>query len=133
MDTPDPKYLLEKLHFGFDSLICAAKLNVALDFVLKNVEGRSFRFRFAHKNKILLERSKLVATTEGMTKVKILLSNIDVIESLTRERANTKWKFYKLINFAMFAALLKEAPRGCKDTVMPDPPLNKTFRQTFRL
>ena len=52
MDTPDPENLLEKLHFVFDSLKCKAKLNLALCFVLKNVEDRSFRFCYAHKNTI---------------------------------------------------------------------------------
>ena len=32
-------------------------------------------------------------------------------------------KFYKLMNFTVFAALLKEVSKGCKDTVLPDPPL----------
>ena len=49
-----------------------------------------------------------------MTKVKNLLSNIELIESLTRERANTKWNFHKMINIAMFAALLKQIPGGAK-------------------
>ena len=31
----------------------------------------------------------------------------------------------------VFAALLKEGPVGCKDTVLPDPLLKKTFRQLF--
>ena len=38
-----------------------------------------------------------------------------------RERVNTKWKFYKLTNLKIFAALLKDIPMGCKDTVLPEP------------
>ena len=38
MDKLDPKYLLEKLYFVFDSHICAAGLKVPFGFVLKNVE-----------------------------------------------------------------------------------------------
>ena len=34
----DPKYLLKKLDFVFDSLKFGAKLNVEFGFVLKNVE-----------------------------------------------------------------------------------------------
>ena len=44
MDTPDPKNLLEKLHFVFDSFKYAAKLNVESSFVLKNVADRKFMF-----------------------------------------------------------------------------------------
>ena len=39
----------------------------------------------------------------------------------TRERANTKWKFYKLTKLTVFAALLKDVPMGCKDSVLPEP------------
>ena len=39
----------------------------------------------------------------------------------TRERANTKWKLYKLTNLTAFAALLKDVPMGCKDSVLPEP------------
>ena len=41
MDALDPKYLLEKLDVVFDSLKRAAKLTVALGFLLKNVEDGS--------------------------------------------------------------------------------------------
>ena len=41
------------------------------------------------------------------------------IDICTREKANTKWKFYKPTNVTIFAALLKDVPVGCKDTVLP--------------
>ena len=93
MNTLDPKCSLEKLDVVFESLKCATRLDVAFDFVLKNVESGSCRYYYAHEINTLLGRSKLVATTEDLTKIKNLLSNTDVIESCTRERANTKWKF----------------------------------------
>ena len=123
VDTLDRKYLLEKLDVVFDSLKCAAKLIVAFGFVLKNVEGNC-RFYYAHEKNILLEKSKLVATTEILTKIKNLLSNTDINESCTRERAKIKLKFYKLKSAKIFAAILEEIPMGCKDTVIPDPLLN---------
>ena len=72
MDTPDPKYLLEKLDVVFDSLKCADKLSVAIGFVLKNVEDGSFRCYIARENITLLEKSKFVATTEEMTEIRKL-------------------------------------------------------------
>ena len=110
---------LEKLDVVFDSLKCAAKLILAVGFVPENKEDWSCRFYYAHEKKTLSERSKLVATTEDLTKVKNLLTTTDVIESCTRERANIKWKFYKMTNVTIFAALLKEIPKGCKDSVLP--------------
>ena len=34
---------------------------------------------------------------------------------------NTKWRFYKLTNLNVCAALLKDVPTGCKDAVLPEP------------
>ena len=121
IDTLDPKYLLGKLDVVFDSLKCAAELNVAFGFVPKNLGDGSCRYYYAHEKNTILERSNFLATTEDLTKIKYLLSNNDVLESCKRERANTKWKFYKLKIVTIFPALLKQVPMGFKDTVLPDP------------
>ena len=131
MDTLDPKVSLQKLDIKFDSLKCAAKLNVAFGFVLKSVEDRNCRYYHAPENKTLLGRFELVATTEDLTKVKNLLSHTDVRELCTRERANTKWKFHKLTNVKEFAALLKGVPMGCKDTVLPNPTIENHSVKCF--
>ena len=34
---------------------------------------------------------------------------------------NTKWRFYKLANLTVFAALLKDVPMGCKNAILPKP------------
>ena len=52
--------------------------------------------------------------------MKEILKKSDVIESCTKERSNTKWKFIKLTNLTIFAALLKDIPMGCKDVVLPE-------------
>ena len=57
MDTLDPKYLLENLDIVFASLKCADRLNIAFEFVLKDVEVASCRQYYARKNNKLLERS----------------------------------------------------------------------------
>jgi len=51
---------------------------------------------------------------------------------------NTKWRFYKLTNLTVFAALLKDVPMGCKDAVLPEPLLKNctinclTFEENTR-
>ena len=45
-----------------------------------------------------------MATTEELTKNKNLLNETDVIGSRTRERANTKSKFYEPTDVIIFAA-----------------------------
>ena len=126
MDTPYTKYLLEKLDVVLDSL--KSKLKVTFGFVLKNVEDRSCRYYYAHEMITLLEKSNRVANTEDFTKLENFLSNTDIIESRTREPANTKWKFYKLTTVTILVALHKVFFMGCKDTALPDPLLkNHSF------
>ena len=48
------------------------------------------------------------------------MKKTDVIESCTKERSNTKWRFFKLSNLTIFAALLKDNPMGCKDAVLQE-------------
>ena len=68
-----------------------------------------------------MKQTKLVATKEGLEKIKNVLSSTNVIEASTKELANTKSKFYKLTNVFVFAALLQKVPSGCKDAVLPEP------------
>ena len=110
----------EKLDFVLDKLKCVAKLNLALGFILKNIEDGKFRYFYAHENNTLLEQSKLVSNKDDMAKLKEILRKTDVIESCTKERSNTKWRFFKLTNLTTFAALLKDIPMGCKDAVLPE-------------
>ena len=110
----------QKLDCVLDKLKCVAKLNLALGFILKNNDNWKFRYFYAHENNTLLEQSKLVSNKNDMAKLKETLKKTDVIESSTKERSNTKWRFSKLTNLTIFAPLLKDIPMGCKDAVRPE-------------
>ena len=84
----------EKLDRVLDKLKFAAKLNLALGFILKNIEYEKFIYFYAHENITLLERSKIVGNKDDMAKLVEILKKTDVIESCTKERSNTKWRFY---------------------------------------
>ena len=71
----------EKLDCSLDKLKCVAKHNLALGFILKNIEDGKFRYFYAHENNTLLEQSKLVSNKDDMTKLKEFLKKTDVIES----------------------------------------------------
>ena len=111
MSTFDKSLIKKKLDLVFKGPKCAAKVNFAFGFVLKNVEDGSCRYFYDHENNTVMERSKLVCTPENITKLKEKLQKMDIVDC-TRERANTKWKFYKLTNLTVFAALLKDKPMG---------------------
>ena len=110
----------EKLDRVLDKPKCVAKLNLALGFILKNIEDGKFRYFYAHENNTLLEQSKFVSNKDDMEKLKEIWKKTDVIESCTKARSNTKWRFFKLTNLTIFAALLRDIPMGCKDAVLPE-------------
>ena len=66
-----------------DNLKCAAKLNLALGFILKNIGNGKFRYFFALENNTPLEQSKLVSNKDDNAKLKKVLKKTDVIESCT--------------------------------------------------
>ena len=120
MSTFDNSLINKKLDLVFKGLNCAAKVNLAFGFVLKNVEDGLCRYFYAHENNTVMERSKNVSTADDNTNLKEKLQKMD-IDLCTPERADTKRKFYKLTNLTVFAALLKDVPMGCKDSVLPEP------------
>ena len=128
----------EKLDHFFNNFKCVAKVNLSFDFILKNIEDVWFRYFYAHENNTLLDRSKLVCTHDNLVTLKGFFNKTDVMEYCSRERMNTKWRFYKLTNLIVFAALLKDVPMGCKDAVLPEPLLRNgtinclTFEENTR-
>ena len=107
VETLNETIVHEKLDHFFNKLKCAAEVNLAFGFILKNIEDGGVRYFYAHEN---IDRSKLVCTHDDLAKLKDLLNKTDVIESCSRERMNTKCKFHKLTNLTVFAALLKDVP-----------------------
>ena len=120
VETLNETIVNEKLDHFFNNLKCAAKVNLAFGFILKNIEDGGLRYFYAHENNTLLDRSKLVCTHDDLAKLKDFRNQTDVIESCSRERMNTKWRFYKLTNLTVFAALLKDVRMGCKNAVIPE-------------
>ena len=128
----------EKHDQFFNKLKCAAKVNLTFSIIVKNIEDGRFRYFHAHESNTLLGRSELVCTRDDLAKLKDFINKTDVIESCSREWLRTEWKFYKLTNLTVFAALLKDVPMGCKDAVLLKPLLKNwtikclTFEESTR-
>ena len=128
----------EKLDHFINNLDREAKVNLAFGIILKKIEDRGFRYFTAQENKNLLDPSKLVYTRDDLAKLKDIPNKTEVIESCSRERLRTKWRFYKLKNSTFFSALLTDIPMAYKDAVFPEPPLKNciinclTFEQNTR-
>ena len=92
-------------------------MNLAFGFDLKNIADGGFRRFYAQENSLLLDWLVFVCTKENLAELKEIFNETDVIKSCNRERMNTKWRFYKLINFTVLAAAVKDVPMGCKEAV----------------
>ena len=138
VETLNETIVNKKLDNFFNNLKCEGNLNLAFGFIFKNIEYVGFKYFYAHKNNTLLDTSKLVCTHDDLEKLKDFLNKTDVIESFSRKGKNTKWKFHKLTNLTVFAALLKDVPMGCKDAVSPEQLLENwtisclTFKENTR-
>ena len=121
VETLNETIVNEKLDHFFNNLKSAAKANLVFGFILKNIEDGGFRYFYALESNTLLDRSKLVCFHDELAQLKDFLNKTDAIESCSRERMNTKWRFYKLTNLTLFAVLLKDVPMGCRNAVLPEP------------
>ena len=123
MSSFDMSLLNDKLNFVFIELKCAVKVNLAFGFVLKNFELKMDRvdvFELTRTIRLWRGRNFCVHwTTREQTKREI--AELGYCWFLYKERANTKWKFYKLTSLTIFAALLEDVPMGCKASVLPEP------------
>ena len=104
----------DKLDRVLDKLRFAAKLHLALAFILTNMEDKKFRYFYAHEKNTLLKQSKLVNNKDDMENLTEILKKTDVIESETKEKSNRETWFFKLTNLTIFAALLRDISMGSR-------------------
>ena len=112
MSTFDNSLINQKLNLVFRGLKCAAKINLAFGFVLKNVEDGSFEYFYAQENNTVMERSKLECTPDDSTNLKEKLQKMDIVDLRTRERANTKWKFFQSDKSDCFCSATQRCTHG---------------------
>ena len=118
----DTKIINEKLEEVFKKLDFAAKINISLGFVLRNIEFGEYRYFYAH----LFEKSHLLCTKADLKTVHGKVEKFDIVEQCTEEHHNTRWRFNLITNVTIFAALLENIPMGCPDSVLPEPLLRHT-------
>ena len=82
----DISLLNDKLDYVFKELKCAAKVNFAFGFVLKNIEDGMCRYFYAHGNNTIMERAKFVCTQADMSNLKDRMQEMDTVDLCTRER-----------------------------------------------
>ena len=76
MSKLDTKIIKEKLEDVFNKLDSAAKINIALGFVLRNVETGEYRYYYAHENNTLFEKLHLLCTKENLISIQYKLKSL---------------------------------------------------------
>ena len=112
MSSFDMSLLNDKLVYVFKELQCAAKVNLAFGFVLKNIEDGMCRYFCAHENNTFMESSKLMCTQTDMTTLKNRMQKMEIFDICTRERVNTKWKILQTCNFHSFCLVTQRCTNG---------------------
>ena len=133
VETLNETIVNEKLDLFFNKLKCAAKVNLVFGFIWENIEDEEFRYFHAHENNTLLDRSNLVCTHDDLSKLKDFLNKNDVIESCSRERLNTKWKFNKLTTQLFFLLYSKTYLWGARTQSYPNLCLKITKSTVWRI
>ena len=117
----ETKEINKKLDEVFANLNCAAKINLALGFLLQNIETNDYRYYYPHENNLLLDRAFLLGNKNDLLNIQNAIEKLDLIETCTQERQNSKWRFTVITNVTVFAALLTNIPMGCTDSPLPEP------------
>ena len=104
MSKLNTKIINEKFEEVFNKLDSAAKINISLGFVLRNIETGEYRYFYSHENNTLFEKPHLLCTKADLITIKGKVEKFDIVEQCTQERQNTKWRF-KLITTSQFLLL----------------------------
>ena len=106
------KRVNEKPEEVFNKLDSAAKINIALGFVLRNIETDEYQYFYAHENNIFFQKSHLLCTKKDLKTIQGKVEKFDIVEQSTQEYENTKWKFKLITIVTIFAALFEKNPKG---------------------
>ena len=90
MSKLDTEIINEKLEEDINKLDSAAKINIALGFVLRNIETGEYRYFYAHENNTLFEKSHLLCIKADLITIQGKVEKVDNVEQCSHELQNTK-------------------------------------------
>ena len=110
----------------FEKLNRAAKIDLSLGFILRNVDPDEYRYFYVHENNTFFEKSHFLCSKGDFVSVKDRVEKMDLVETCAQERANKKWRYALTTNVTIFCALLNNVPMGCLDAVIPEQLLRRS-------
>ena len=104
----------------YDELRCSVKINLAFKFVLQNIQVDStFQYFYPANNNTVFETPKVLSDERDLHNILNSLEKNDLSEDLVRQRPDTMWKKYCLINVTFFLYHLTDIPLGCHQVPLP--------------
>ena len=73
------------------------KINVALGFILKNIETEKLQFFYPSQNSLIFDLPMEVSTEDDYKKLLSDLEQQDLLEYVSIKRPSTKWRVIKLV------------------------------------
>ena len=115
----DPTFLRDTLQLVCETLQCAAKIELALEIVLRNVEDGKDCYFYEQGKLVFPVKSRLFDNNEDLLELRKIVDILNIAELSAGERSSTKWKLFATNVTFLFAALLKSVPVGCKQVAIP--------------
>ena len=123
----DPNEIKEKLKEVFEKLNCAAKLNLALGFILRNVDTDEYRYFYAHENKVFFWKISFTLLKRRLGLSSRRSSKDGSSGDVFTGEGKTKWQFALNTNVTIFCSLLRNNPKGFIDAVLPEQLLRRQY------
>ena len=98
MSSFNMSLLNDKRDYVFKELKCAAKINLAFGFLLKNNEDGMCRYFYAHENNTNMEKSKFLCTQADTTNLKNRRQKMDTVDICTAKEPIQSGIFINLQN-----------------------------------
>ena len=105
MSKLDTKIINEELEEVFNKFDSATEINIALGFVLPNVERGEYWYYYTHKNDTLFKKLHSLCTKTDLITIQRKIEKFDIVEQRTQERQNTSCRVKLITNVTIFASL----------------------------
>ena len=97
----------------------AAKINFAIGFIMQDISSGKYYYFYAEKNNYILDEQFLLSKPGDVLDLKKLISQLDVIELMCKDRPNSKYRLVHITNI-MYDVHSLDYRFGDNTTELPD-------------
>ena len=102
----------------------AFKMNIALGFIMTNIETGDRRYFYPERNNGLLTEPAIISTYDDIKKLTLKILDLDVLENAYQQRPNTKYKLTHITN-VMYITYNLNYVMGTSECILPNYIMNK--------